>query len=184
VANNLGHFSFLRGKEVDVIAGPWLYAFNRWAAGFLFEQGAKYLIPPLEISKQNLMRIMEAFPPSTLMPITFSYPQLFRIRGDLSAKYDSDTFQDRDKAIYKLNGRRDYSVVVPERPFSIIDRVGFLRKERIDKFILDLSNANPARGMFRDVAKAASEGLVLPDASRFNWKDGFYNDEEGPQGKA
>jgi len=184
VANNLGHLGYFRGKDVDVIAGPWLYAFNRWAAGFLFEQGIKYLIPPLEISKQNLMRIMEAFPPSTLMPITFSYPQLFRIRGDLSAKYDSDTFQDRDKATYRLIGRRDYSVVVPERPFSIIDRVSFLRKERIDKFILDLSNANPARGMFRDVAKAASEGLVLSDASRFNWKDGFYNDEEGPQAKA
>jgi len=184
VANNLGHLGYLRGKDMDVIAGPWLYAFNRWAAGFLFEQGIKYLIPPLEISKQNLMRIMEAFPPATLMPITFSYPQLFRIRGDLSARYDSGSFQDRDGAVYRLNGRRDYSVVVPERPFSILDRVNFLRKERIDKFILDLSNANPARGMFRDVAKAASEGLVLSDASRFNWKDGFYNDEEGPQVKA
>jgi len=184
VANNLGHLGYLRGKDLDVIAGPWLYAFNLWAAGFLFDQGVRYLIPPMEISKQNFMRITESVPPSAMMPITFSYPQLFRIRGDLGAKYDSSHFLDRDGASYTMNGRRDYTVVVPDRPFSIIDRTAFLRKEHIDKFILDLSNANPARGMFRDIAKAAAEGKVLPDASRFNWKDGFYNEDETPQGKS
>ncbi|HWR12593.1 MAG TPA: peptidase U32 family protein [Rectinemataceae bacterium] len=184
VANNLGHLGYLRGKDLDIIAGPWLYAFNLWAAGFLFDQGVRYLIPPMEISKQNFMRIAESVPPSAMMPITFSYPQLFRIRGDLSVKYDSSSFMDRDGATYTMNGRRDYTVVVPDRPFSIIDRTAFLRKEHIDKFILDLSNANPARGLFRDIAKAAAEGKVLPDASRFNWKDGFYNEDESAQGKA
>jgi putative protease len=118
------------------------------------------------------------------MPITFSYPQLFRIRGDLASKYDSTNFVDRDGASYSLNGRRDYTVLAPDRPFSIIDKTPFLRKEHIDKFILDLSNANPARGMFRDIAKAAAEAKVLPDASRFNWKDGFYSEDESPKGKA
>lgn len=184
VANNLGHLGYLRGKDLDVIAGPWLYAFNLWAAGFLFDQGVRYLIPPMEISKQNFMRLAANIPPSALMPITFSYPQLFRIRGDLASKYDSTSFMDRDGASYTLNGRRDYTVLVPDRPFSIIDRTPFLRKEHIDKFILDLSNANPSRGMFRDIAKAAAEAKVLPDASRFNWKDGFYNDEETVHGKA
>ena len=184
VANNLGHLGYLRGKDLDVIAGPWLYAFNLWAAGFLFDQGVRYLIPPQEISKQNFMRLVDNIPPSALMPITFSYPQLFRIRGDLASKYDSTNFTDRDGATYTLNGRRDYSVLVPDKPFSIIDRTPFLRKEHIDKFILDLSNANPARGMFRDIAKAAAEAKVLPDASRFNWKEGFYNEDESPQAKS
>lgn len=183
VANNLGHLGYLRGKDLEVVAGPWLYAFNSWAAGFLFDQGVKYLIPPLEISKQNFMRMTESLPASAMMLVTFSYPQLFRIRGDLSAKYDSTSFIDRDGASYTMNGRREYTVVVPDRPFSIIDRTSFLRKEHIDKFILDLSNANPARGMYRDIAKAAAEGKVLPDASRFNWKDGFYNEEESLPGK-
>lgn len=184
VANNLGHFGYLRGKDLEVIAGPWLYAFNLWAAGFLFDQGVHYLIPPLEISKQNFLRIAENVASQALMPITFSYPQLFRIRGDLASKYDSANFVDRDGASYSLNGRRDYTVLAPDRPFSIIDKTPFLRKEHIDKFILDLSNANPARGMFRDIAKAAAEAKVLPDASRFNWKDGFYSEDESPKGKA
>lgn len=178
IANNLGHLSFLRGKDLDIVAGPWLYAFNLWAAAFLFDQGVRYIVPPLEISKQNFMRVAEEIPPSALMPVTFSYPPLFRIRGDLTARYDSTRFVDRDGASYTMQGRRDYTVVVPDRPFSILDRAPFLKKEHIDKFVLDLSNANPARGLFRDIAKAAAEGRVLPDASRFNWKDGFYNEEE------
>jgi len=184
VANNLGHLSYLRGKDLDVIAGPWLYAFNLWAAGFLFDQGVRYLIPPMEISKQNFMRLLENIPPSAMMPITFSFPQLFRIRGDLSSKYDSSSFMDRDGASYTLNGRRDYTVLAADQPFSIIDRTPFLKKEHVDKFILDLSNANSSRGMFRDVAKAAADAKVLPDASRFNWKDGFYSEDESPQGKS
>jgi U32 family peptidase len=177
VANNIAHLGILRGKSVDIIAGPWLYTFNLWAAGFLFDQGVKYLIPPLEISKQSFLRLSDTIPAQALMPIIFSYPSLFRIRGDLSAKYDSTHFTDRDGTTYTLSGRRDYSILAPDKPFSIIDRTPFLRKERFDKFVLDLSNANPARGMFRDIAKAVSEARVLPDATRFNWKDGFYNDE-------
>jgi hypothetical protein len=36
--------------------------------------------------------------------------------------------------------------------------------------------------MFRDIAKAAADALPLDDSSRFNWKDGFYNDEEKQAG--
>lgn len=182
VINNLAHFSLLRGRDLELIAGPWLYAFNLWAAAFLFDQGIKYLIPPQEISKQNLMRLAEELPPKAIMPITFSYPHLFKIRGDLSVKYGPTSFVDRDGSSYKLSGRRDYTVLSPDKPFSIIDRVPFLKKEGFDKFILDLSCANPARGMFRDIAKAAADAVPLDDISRFNWKDGFYNDEEKQAG--
>ncbi|MCE5255443.1 MAG: U32 family peptidase [Spirochaetaceae bacterium] len=177
VVNNLGHFSFLRGMQAEMIAGPWLYAFNTWAASFLFEQGVRYLIPPMEISKQDLMGIAKTIPPSALMPVVFSYPPLFRIRADLSSQYDSKRFVDRDGSAYTLRGRRDYSLVVPEAPFSIIDRTPFLRKERMTKFILDLSNADSTKGLFRNIAKAADEARVLDGTSRFNWKDGFYSDE-------
>lgn len=177
VVNNLGHFSFLRGMPVQLIAGPWLYAFNVWSATFLFEQGVRCLIPPLEISKQDLLSLAEVVPPSALMPVVFSYPPLFRIRADLSSQYESKRFVDRDGSAYTLRGRRDYSVVVPEVPFSIIDRTPFLRKEHINKFVLDVSNADPTKALYKNVAKAAQDALVLDGTSRFNWKDGFYTEE-------
>lgn len=178
VANNLAHFSLLRGKGLQVIAGPWLYAFNTWSAAFLLEQGAAFVVPPLEISKQDLARVEELLPTGALMPVVLSAPPLFRIRGDLSARYDSDRFTDRDKETYRLIGRRDYSTLVSDRLFSLIDRVPFLRKEGITKFIVDLSNIDPSRGLYRDVARAAEEAKVLPDTVRFNWKDGFWSEEQ------
>lgn len=177
VANNPAHFGILRGKDADIIAGPWLYAFNLWSVSFLLEQGARWIIPPLEISKQDMLALAEKIPASSIMPIVFSYPPLFRIRRDLSGDYDSVHFLDRDGAGYSISGRRDYCSVIPDTPYSIVDRTPFLRKERFDKFILDLSNANPARGMFRDIARIAEGAVVIPDASRFNWKNGFYNEE-------
>ena len=177
VANNLAHFSLLRGKDLAVIAGPWLYTFNRWSAAFLLEQGACMIIPPLEISKQDLGRVAEGLPGKAVAPVVLSAPPLFRIRGDLSARYDSDRFTDREGGSYRLIGRRDYSVLVSERLFSLIDRIPFLKSEGMGAFILDLSQIEPNRGLYRDIARAVDENRVLPETARFNWKDGFWSDE-------
>jgi hypothetical protein len=32
---------------------------------------------------------------------------------------------------------------------------------------------------YRDIVKAAKDAIPLPDISRFNWKDGFYQQAEG-----
>ncbi len=180
VVNNPGHFSLVRGKGLTVIAGPWLYAFNRWSAAFLISEGANYIIPPLEISKQNLQRIAENVPAAAFMPVVFSYPPLFRIRKDLSKVYTSKFFTDRDGGTYELVGNRDYSVVVPMKPFSLVDRIPFLKKEGMGKVILDFSHVDLGKGLYRHVMKAAAEGAVLPDTERFNWKEGFWSPEEKP----
>lgn len=177
VANNLAHFSLLRGKGLSVIAGPWLYTFNRWSASFLMEQGATMLIPPLEISKQDLGRVAEGLPGQAVAPVVLSAPPLFRIRGDLSARYDSDRFTDRDGETYRLIGRRDYSVLVSDRLFSLIDRIPYLKSEGMGAFILDLSNIDPTRGLYRDISRAVDDARQLPETVRFNWKDGFWSDE-------
>jgi U32 family peptidase len=170
-----------RGPDagVTVIAGPWLYAFNRWAASFLLEEGARFIVPPLEISKQGLQGAAEGIPPSALMPVVFSYPALFRMRADLASRYDFSEFADRDGSRYSLAGAGEGSVVTPAEPFSLVDRIPFLQKGGIGKFILDFSRVKLAKPLYKQVAKAASEGIVLPETNRFNWKDGFWRGEEG-----
>jgi putative protease len=185
VANNPGHLALLRGlgreaKEgLTIVAGPYLYAFNQWAAAFLFDEGARFLVPPLEISKQDFQKVAEALPASSLMPIVFSYPALFRIRADLAARYDFTTFTDRDGSAYELMSLGDGSVVTPLKPFSLIDRVPFLQKEGVTKFVLDFSSVKLTKPLYKQVMRAAQEGRILPETGRFNWKDGFWQAEEG-----
>jgi putative protease len=186
VANNLGHLGILRGKGLTVIAGPYLYAFNRWAASFLLEEGARFVVPPLEISKQDFQKVAEVAPAGSWMPIIFSYPALFRIRADLAAAYDFRTFTDRDGSAYELSSSGEGSVVTPMKPFSIIDRVPFLQKDGVTRFIVDFSSVKLTKPLYKQVMKAADEGKLLPETGRFNWKEGFWQPEEtnGPDGGA
>jgi len=177
ILNNQAHFSMLRGKKVISIAGPWLYTFNKWALAYYIEQGVQAFIPPYEISRQDLYRLTEYLPAQFFAPIVFAYPDLFRIRADLSRKYDNAKFMDREDNAFRLIGKRDYSVVVPDRPFSLTDLVPNLKKQGFRRFIVDLSNAEPSKGLYRDIARAMEQGSPLPNTTRFNWKDGFWSEE-------
>ncbi len=177
VANNIAHFGLLRGRNVFIAAGPWLYTFNQWAIAWYLAQGAKAVIPPLEISRQNLYRLTEHLPATFFMPVIFAYPALFRIRSDLSSIYSERRFEDREGNVFQLEGRRDYSIVFPQQPFSLVDVVPNLKKQGFSRFIIDLTGADPARGLYRDIARAAEQYRPLPGTTRFNWKDGFWSDE-------
>jgi putative protease len=178
VANNPAHLGMLRGRGLVVIAGPYLYAFNQWSAAFLLGEGARFLVPPYEISKQGFQKIAEIAPPASWMPIVFAYPALFRIRADLTKKYDFRFFADRDRRGYELVSSGGSSVVIPVEPFSLVDRVGFLRKQGFGKFVFDFSYVSLNKALYKQVMRAADEGTVLPETGRFNWKDGFWRPEE------
>jgi putative protease len=171
-----------KNDELIIISGPWLYAFNRWAAAFFLQEGARFIVPPLEISKQDFQKLSEIVPSASWMPVEFAYPALFRIRADLGPKYDFRYFTDRDHETYELVTGEDRSVVIPSKPFSLVDRIPFLKKEGIGKFILDFSHIELTKQLYKQVMKAAEEGRVLPDTSRFNWKNGFWQPEENPAG--
>ncbi|MBN2874079.1 MAG: U32 family peptidase, partial [Spirochaetales bacterium] len=151
VANNLGHLALLKGRNVAVIAGPWLYAFNSWAAAFLLGNGADFLIPPLEISKQAFGKLAETVPGKSFFPTVFAYPQLFTIRSDLGDLFDLRFLRDRDGDEYELVSSPDGSVVIPIKPFSLVDRIPYLKKDGASKFILDFSFIDLKKQVYRRV---------------------------------
>ncbi len=184
VANNLGHLALLKGRDVNVIGGPWLYAFNGWAAAFVLSNGADFLMPPLEISKQAFGRLAETVPGKSLFPVVFAYPQLFTVRADLGERFSLRFFRDREGDEYELVSSPDGSVVIPLKPFSLVDRVPFIRKDGATKFLIDMSFVELRKQVYKRVMAAARDGVVLPDTGRFNWKDGFWNPEEEKPARA
>ncbi|MCL2557841.1 MAG: U32 family peptidase [Treponema sp.] len=186
VANNMGHFPILKalGPEARVISGPWLYGLNAWALSFLAANGAWGFVSPFENNRQNLDRSCQqgaALRERVFVPI-FAHPTLYRIRADLSARYDFKTFADgRDEGFLLVGGEGEGSKVYPQRPFSIIDKVEFLKEAGFRRFLIDLSGLPLKKREYRDLMRAVERGEALPGASRFNWKDGFFNDE-APRG--
>jgi putative protease len=79
---------------------------------------------------------------------------------------------------FSLITAADGSLVIPEKPFSITDKIPFLKEAGFSRFIIDLSGPVLKKADYRDLMKAVREGVPLPRASRFNWKDGFYQPAE------
>jgi putative protease len=183
--NNPGHFSlFRRNGAVSVktaepllIAGPYLYTFNRWAAAFIADQGAVAAITPLENNRQNLERTLDYGGRSGTLVTVFAYPPLFRIRADLG-NYGFKQCSDSRGEQFRLVSRSGGSLVIPEKPFSIIDKIPFLREAGFRRFIVDLSGPPLKKKDYKDLMAAVKDAVPLRDISRFNWKNGFYYTEE------
>jgi putative protease len=186
VVNNLGHFSYFRNQNVGLIAGPYLYVFNSWAHAFTVSLGAGRFVSPLENNRQNLERTVDTKRRSFTFVTVFAYPPLFRIRADLSAAYSFGAVLDNQNEEFHLVSGSEGSIVYPEKPFSIIDKIPFLQEAGFRCFILDLSGPVLKKNHYRDLMDAVQNASVLPGGSRFNWKDGFYQTEDtgGPRAQA
>jgi len=177
IANNLSGIQILKGAGIsNIIAGPFLYSFNSYSTAFLTENGINAVTLPLEISKNNLNNIIEKVDPKVFFITVFSFPQLFQINTSLTRLYDFENLSDKDgyQFIFK-NYDKDKTAVVCETPFSIIDKIGQLRKDGIRRFIVDLAFTDLKKSYYKDLMDIVKSNGIFQGASRFNWKDGFYN---------
>jgi putative protease len=173
--NNPGHLACFKGLNAKLIAGPYLYTFNRWARRFLSELGFEYFVSPLENNRQNLEKTVMVNRRQTVFVPVFAYPALFRIRSDLSSFYTFRSFEDNKGDGFELVNRREGSIVIPSRPFSLVDKIPFLEASGFKRFILDLRGRRLRKKDYKDIMDALRNQRPLPNTSRFNWKDGFYS---------
>jgi putative protease len=178
VVNNPAHFAFFRGTNAALIAGPYLYAFNRFSAAFVADFGADFFVSPLENNRQNLEKTFDPPRRPAVFVTIFAYPALFRIRDNLGPLYPFSKFSDSQGATFSLLTDIDGSTVIPEDPFSIVDKVPFLREAGFKRFIVDFSGPPLKKKPYKDVMSAVQSGAPLPGITRFNWKDGFYQDNQ------
>jgi putative protease len=193
ILNNPGHFSLFRGfGNVKLIAGPWLYMFNSWSLSFIASLGVDGFVSPLENNRQNLERTIEqcrqdsegksgkkrqgrSAPHSKFFLTVFAWPPLFNIKADVGSVLGFDAFADNKDENFLLASGGEGSRVYPQKPFSIIDKIPFLKEAGFGRFIIDLTGPVLKKSDYRDLMRSVNDNAPLPRASRFNWKDGFYS---------
>ncbi|MCL2127457.1 MAG: U32 family peptidase, partial [Treponema sp.] len=116
--------------------------------------------------------------PMVFVPV-FAWPPLFRIRANLGHVYGFSSFSDNRGENFSLSCGSDGSRVFPEEPFSITDKIPFLKEAGFRRFIIDLSGRSLKKSDYRDLMRAVDSGAPLPRISRFNWKNGFFSGEKG-----
>ena len=178
IANNTAHLALLRGKKARVIAGPYLYTFNRWAVSFLENQGIGAFITPLENSWTNLKSTFEERFRDRVLVTVYAYPALFRLRFQLPENYGFTYFRDKEEMEFKVTSNSDGSQIMPEAPFSIADKADSLKKEGFKRILLDFSRTTVSRQELKIVTNSILRSQPIEGSSRFNWKDGFYSPEK------
>jgi len=192
IVNNLGHFSLFREKqfhqkqETLLIAGPWLYTFNPWASAFLAQCGASFCVSPFENSRQNAEKTFSngkavsngmPFSRSHVFVTVFSRPSLFRIRQNLGPFYGFENFTGSRGEAFHLTHGSEGTLVLPHDPFSIVDKIPFLKEAGFSRFILDFSSGPLKKAQYRETMEALGSRRPVQGANRFNWKNGFYREE-------
>ena len=180
IVNNPGHISFFKQKNVTVIAGPYLYVFNRWALNWLNDKKIYQFISPIENSRQNLEKTVDPKIRKNAFVTVFAYPALFRMRFKLPAYYDFVNFSDKQEGEFRTLVTPEGSFVLPENPFSIVDKLAFLKNSGFKRFIIDFSKVEVNKQSYRRLIQNMEKGIPLPETTRFNWKDGFYSPEHSP----
>jgi U32 family peptidase len=176
IANNVGQLSMLKKMHANVIAGPFLYTFNRYSVDFLMENGCNFVITPLENNKRNLLNTVE-YNPRIFFVTLFAYPELFIIKTDLRNKYNFTYFTDSKNSGFHIFADEDFSKIIPENPFSIADKKSQLEKKGLCKFIVDVSYANINKNYYKTLMRNIQNGSIIETGMRFNWKNGFYRED-------
>ncbi|MCR4736360.1 MAG: U32 family peptidase [Treponema sp.] len=184
VANNLAQVQLLKALNANCVAGPYLYTFNRWAVSWLENQDIGAFVMPFENSRRNLEATYDAEVRSRVLIPVFAYPALFRMRFKLPKDYDFTYFEDKEGEIFKVNSTVDGSFVMPEEPFSILDKINFMNTAGFKRFLIDFSKTKVTRSQIKAISTSMLKGQPLPDVSRFNWKDGFYSPQQIEEFKA
>ena len=184
ILNNLAHIKILKDIQTKLkeeylqfIAGPYLYAFNRHAIKFLEEMRMPYLVSPIENSYKNLEScLLSNRIKANILITVFAYPALFRMSAPLPENYDFLYFSDKEKIMFKAFSSKQASFVLPEKPFSITHRLGVLRKNGFDHFLIDLSHTAVTVKDYRFILHAFLEEKYIEDTTVFNWKEGFFKE--------
>lgn len=185
VANNLAHLAILKNAatshrvgekplSLTIIAGQYLYTFNRWAASMLENCDVLGFTSPLENSKKNLMATFERSIRNRVLLTVFSYPTLFRIRMSLGDDYDFTYFCDKEGEEFRLARTPDGSFVTSELPFSILDKITELNKDGFSRFLIDFSKTQVTKNQLKNITASMQKGLPLPDSNRYNFQKGFF----------
>lgn len=184
VVNNIAQIQMLKGKKVHLVAGPYLYTFNRWAVSFFENQDIGAFVMPYEDSRKNLEATYDLNVRARVLVPVFAYPALFRIRFKLPEDYGFTYFSDKEEGMFKVVSSDDGSFVMPELPFSLLDKTEFLSQAGFKKILVDFSKTKLSKGQIKNVSSSLFKKQPFPEVNRFNWKDGFYDPQQIEEYKA
>ena len=147
-------------------------------------QNIEAFIMPYENSKKNLEATFDMQVRQRVIVPVFAYPALFRIRFKLPENYGFTYMSDKENEEFKIVSSANGSFVMPEMPFSLLDKTDRLSQAGFKRLLIDFSRIKISKNQVKSVTASMIKKQPLADISRFNWKDGFYSARQIEEFKA
>ncbi|HBE89159.1 MAG TPA: hypothetical protein DDW67_08485 [Elusimicrobia bacterium] len=166
VLNNISHFDMVPDGAVK-IAGPWLYAWNAYAARALKDLGVSAFFTSWEDDALNIGRLK--FP---LIVTLFGKPVITRSRM-LTRDQDYGAVRSEETGIELDQGMEGgLSVLVGKDPVMLFNAKDKLRSVGVNEFCVDLSRIKPDRKLLAELRAAYAGGRNFGNSVSFNFRRG------------
>ena len=173
-------------KNIKIYTNENVYALNDAAIQFLKEESIYSYIYPLENDFPNLISGKDRkgivplyFRPELFysrMPVSFHRKdaKMQRLEYNISDHEDSkeQSFSDRDFNYRKIV-RDGITIVVPEKPVSLLHYKDKIYQKGFRNFLLDFSNMKVSQNTFRKILKKYNTSRPEQPSLNFNFKNGL-----------
>lgn len=166
VLNNISHFDIVPAAAVKM-AGPFLYAWNSYAARALKDLGVSRFFASWEDDALNIQRLK--FP---LIVTLFGRPVVTRSRM-LTREHDygSVTSAEHDVALDQVM-EGGLSILVSKVPVMLFNAKEKLKSVGVNEFCADLSRIKPDRKLLSELTAAFAAGRNFGNCIAFNFRRG------------
>lgn len=173
--NNLGHFHFFNGQttNVQIQAGPLLYALNSCAVISLQDLGAEEFTFSVEDDKINITNLLCRSLPLPASAVVYSPIPLLTSRIAMPAEIRQQKIENDRGETMRLDFSSDLTEVFAGKNFSLLGRLHELQGKGCGKFIVDLADADDFSSQVQSVLHAFTNDLPLPNTSSFNFDRGL-----------
>lgn len=146
-----------------------VYAFNDAAINFLKNEGVEHFVYPQEIDFETLETLTHK---NGILPVYF-FPELFYSRMPVDLN-NSDTFSgDNGKTKYNRYRKNGVTIIVPDRPVSILQNKNKLDKMGFSRYLIDVSYETFSKNRLKTLKTRFLKSEQIQPSTSFNFTKGL-----------
>ncbi len=156
-------------EESKIVTSENVYAFNDAAIQFYKNKGISSFIYPFEIDFETLESLNDK---TGIVPLFF-YPELFYSRMPVHL-HKNDVFESEDEKTKFRRIRKDgVTIIVPDRPVSILQHKKRLNSLGFKKFLIDVSYDTFSKNRLKTLKTRLLKSEQLQPSTSFNFIKGM-----------
>lgn len=170
--NNISQLQFFK-READIIAGQFLYCMNSFSADFLLKNNIKGFVLSWEDDFKNIAELSKAGLGSYAIFYLSGFPVLAVSKMEMHKDVPGSELLKSSKDVFKIVQKSDAALILPEYPVMLFNKKRQLKKNKINKFAVDLSFIPPNKNYINAVLDAFNGKRPLQNEFEFNFERGL-----------